>query len=298
MPRSNTSPHSAEPSEPSRADQEPQSEASPSAPLEPSGAPEAGVDADEAGAELAPTSGGGALRLDPELLAELPAFEQFFKTFGFKRMHGRVWGLLVLSEAPLSSKEICEQLEISQGAASTTLTELLEWGAITRNFESGRRCHVHGPVGNALSIAATILHRREQVAFQQFRLTAERSRNFIAKRYGERDPRVLTLRSIIAACEIADALMKLLVGTVANALGDSQSLLSRAIHAALRVGLPAPADSPTGIFAQAIERSHQAAVEQGLDDRDDLPSQDDLPPRGDLPPHGTADDSPARTAAS
>ena len=92
--------------------------------------------------------------------------------------------------------------------------------------------------------------------------------------------------------------MKLLVGTVANALGDSQSLLSRAIHAALRVDLPAPADSPTGIFAQAIERSHQAAVEQGLDDRDDLPSQDDLPPRGDLPPHGTADDSPARTAAS
>lgn len=275
MPRSNASPQPAEASQP-----------------EPAPASELPQESLEGAEVSVPPASGGALQLDPELLAELPAFEQFFKTFGFKRMHGRVWGLLVLSEAPLSSKEICEQLEISQGAASTTLTELLEWGAITRNFDSSRRCHVHGPVGNALSIAATILHRREQVAFQQFRLTAERSRNFIAKRYGERDPRVLTLRSIIAACEIADALMKLLVGTVANALGDSQSLLSRAIHAALRVGLPAPADSPAGIFAQAIERSHQAGVEQTLDVRDDPGDRDALPPRD------SADDSPARSAAS
>lgn len=219
-------------------------------------------------------STGVALPLDPELQAELPAFEQFFKTFGFKRMHGRVWGLLVLSRGPLSSKDICEQLEISQGAASTTLTELLEWGAITRNFDSSRRCHVHGPVGNALSIAATILHRREQVAFQQFRLTAERSRNYIAKRYGERDPRVLTLRSIIAACEIADALMKLLVGTVANALGDSQSLLSRAIHAALRVGLPAPNDSVGGLFAQALDPNRTAGIDLPDVDLDDESERD------------------------
>jgi DNA-binding transcriptional ArsR family regulator len=251
------------------------------------------VDCSELSSETE-AAAGGALRLDPELLAELPAFEQFFKTFGFKRMHGRVWGLLVLSEAPLSSKEICEQLEISQGAASTTLSELLEWGAVTRHFDSSRRCHVHGPVGNALSIAATILHRREQVAFQQFRLTAERARSFIAKRYGERDPRVLTLRSIIAACEIADALMKLLVGTVANALGDSQSLLSRAIHAALRVGLPAPADSPTGFLAQAVERSHQAAIEHALDPHAALRERSGLTLDGS----DESDDSPARSAAS
>ena len=42
--------------------------------------------------------------LDQALAAELPAFEQFFKTFGFKRVHGRVWGLLVLSGQPLSSR--------------------------------------------------------------------------------------------------------------------------------------------------------------------------------------------------
>lgn len=178
--------------------------------------------------------------IDAELMAELPTFEQFFKTFGFKRVQGRVWGLLVLSARPLSSREICDELAISQGAASTTLGELTEWGAIKSSFDSARRCHVHAPVGNALSIAATILRRREQVAFQSFRQTAGRALEFVAKKHGERDPRVLTLRSIISACDIADALMKLLVGAVANALGDGQSILSRAIGAALKVGFGEP----------------------------------------------------------
>ena len=198
--------------------------------------------------------------LDPELAAEIPSFEQFFKTFGFKRVQGRVWGLLVLSDRPLASKEICEQLEISQAAASTTLNDLAEWGAITSTFDSHRRCHLHAPVGNALTIAATILRRREQVAFEQFRHTADRALAFIQKRYSDRDPRVLTLRSIISACEIAEAVMSLLVGAVANALGDPQSILSRAINAAVKVGFSGMHDM------REIERTVREAprVEQGV----------------------------------
>ena len=218
--------------------------------------------------------------IDAELLDELPVFEQFFKTFGFKRVHGRVWGLLVLSERPLSSREITDQLGISQGAASTTLNELTEWGAIESQFDPGRRCHLHGPVGNAFQIAATILRRREQVAFQRFRSTAESALDFIKKRHGERDPRVLTLRSIISACEIADALMKLLVGAVANALGDSQSILSRAVGAAFRVGLgnqvsraffEAPAVNERALEAGSDESATSSAapapVEESPEDR-------------------------------
>ncbi len=212
--------------------------------------------------------------LVPELSRELPVFEQFFKTFGFKRLHGRVWGLLVLCDRPLSSKEICEQLGLSQGAVSETLSELTEWGAVLSSFDSARRCHLHAPVGNALAIAATILRRREQVAFQQFRATADRALEFIKGRYGERDPRVLTLRSIIAACEIAEALMKLLVSAVANALGDSQSILSRAIGAALKVGLGAP----QSLFAPASGRA--AALP--------LPEEPAPRPRGRRPRAGRA----------
>ena len=179
--------------------------------------------------------------LDAELRAELPTFEIFFKTFGFRRILGRVWGLLVLSDRPLSSKEIAVELAISQGATSTAVNELSEWGAITSAFDSTRHCHLHRAVGNTMSIVATVLRRREQVVFEQFKAGAERILTHVEKRYGKADPRVVTLRSIISSCEIGEAMMQLILNAVGTALGDEASLLSKAVNRALRVGMSVPA---------------------------------------------------------
>ena len=179
--------------------------------------------------------------LDDRLAEQLPTFELFFKTFGFKRIHGRVWGLLVLAGTPLTSKEISQALEISQGATSTCLNELAEWGAIRCAFDSGRRSHLHSPVGNTLSIVATVFRRREQVVLGKLRTSVRGTLDYVRERYGDRDPRVLTLRSILSSCEIAEAVMQLVFSSVERALGDSQSLLSKALTAALRVGMAGPA---------------------------------------------------------
>jgi DNA-binding transcriptional regulator GbsR (MarR family) len=184
--------------------------------------------------------------IDPELAAQLPAFELFFKTVGFKRVHGRIWGLLVLAGRPMSMREISGSLALSQGATSTALHELAQWGAITSEFDSSRRCHLHAPVSNTLSIAATVIRRREQVVFQQFKQASTRMLAYVSERYGDRDPRVFTLRSIISTCEIADTVMQLVVGAVANALDDSESLLSKAVTAALKVGVGMPSRALLG----------------------------------------------------
>jgi DNA-binding transcriptional regulator GbsR (MarR family) len=176
--------------------------------------------------------------LDEALAAELPSFEQFFKTFGFKRVHGRVWGLLVLAGQPLSSREIGDALSLSQGATSTCLSELTEWGAIQSEFDAARRCHLHAPVGNTLSIVATVFRRREQVVIGRFKHSVRSMQGYVSERYGEKDPRVLTLRSILSSLEIADAVLQLVFSSVERALGDSESLLSRAVRTALKVGLP------------------------------------------------------------
>lgn len=182
--------------------------------------------------------------LDPDLREQIGSFETFFKTFGFKRIHGRVWGLLVLSGHPLSSKEVVQELGISQGAASTTLNELQEWGAVQATFDSGRRCHLHEAVGNTMSIVATVLRRREQVAFEQFKAGATRALDVVTEKYGTRDPRVLTLRSIITTCDLADAMMQVIFSSVSSALGDPQSLLSRAMGAAMKFGVGRAARAP------------------------------------------------------
>jgi hypothetical protein len=190
--------------------------------------------------------------LDGPLQAELPTFELFFKTFGFKRVHGRVWGLLVLAGKPLSSREISHELSLSQGATSTTLNELREWGALSSEFDPHRRCHLHGAVGNTISIVATVFRRREQVVFGRFKQSAAATLDYVRRRYGEKDPRVLSLRSIISSCEIAEAMMLLVFSSVERALGDSESILSRAVNTALRVGMKVPARLISGSFATAM----------------------------------------------
>ncbi len=220
-------------------------------------------------AELAPgvspesSSEVGFPGLEEELHAELSTFEAFFKTFGFKRIHGRVWGLLVLSGQPLTAKEIVAELTISQGAASTTINELVEWGAVSSTFDSSRRCNVHEAVGNTLSIVATVLRRREQVAFEHFKVGATRMLEIIRERNGNKDPRVLTLRSIIATCDLADAVMQLVFSSVSSALGDPQSLLSKAIGTALKVGVGVPAR-----VLQATDRSAAKAAKAAIDSSD------------------------------
>ena len=178
--------------------------------------------------------------LDEHLVEQLPHFELFFKTFGFKRVQGRIWGLLVLAGQPLSSKEVSESLGLSQGATSTALNALNDWGAVASEFSSSRRCHLHAPVSNTLSIAATVIRRREQVVFGRFKQASTHILGYVTERYGERDPRVLTLRSIISSCEIAEAMMQLVVSSVANALDDSESLLHKAFTTAMKVGAFVP----------------------------------------------------------
>lgn len=228
---------------------------------------------------VAPLPATEAAPVDAELLAELPTFELFFKTFGFKRVHGRVWGLLVLASEALSSKDISAALSISQGATSEAVNELAEWGAIRTTFDSARRCHVHTPVGNALSIVATVFRRREQVVFQQFKLTAERALLFVRKKYGEKDPRVVTLRSIIATCAIGEAMMQLVFSAVQNAMSDSESVLSRAVHTALKVGVGKPARWLFGGSSELLAATEAAAAAARLDDDTDEPEVELTPQR-------------------
>lgn len=210
--------------------------------------------------------------IDERLQEQLPTFELFFKTFGFKPIHGRVWGLLVLAGEPLSSKEISQSLEISQGSTSTCLNELAEWGAIRSSFDPSRRCNVHSPIGNTLSIVATVFRRREQVVLGKLRTSVQGTLGYVVERYGEKDPRVLTLRSILSSCDIAEAVMQLVFTSVERALGDSQSLLSKALSAAFKVGIGVPArvlsrGGPDGevLDAAALERGaldHEAQLEE------------------------------------
>jgi hypothetical protein len=82
---------------------------------------------------------------------------------------------------------------------------------------------------------------------------------------------VATLRSIITSCEIAEAVMQLVFSSVERALGDSQSLLSKAVSTALKVGVKVPAK----LVAGADDERSRAELAKRLLERMPEPEEDD-----------------------
>ncbi len=62
-----------------------------------------------------------------------------FQYFGLPRSTGQIYGLLYLSEAPLSLDDLSELLSISKGSASIGTRHLAAWGAIRQVWVQGER---------------------------------------------------------------------------------------------------------------------------------------------------------------
>src|SRR5438874_4785908 len=97
-----------------------------------------------------------------ELLHEVAdAVGALMEFWGFKRVMGRVWSLLYLRGEPLSAAELCEQLNISSGAASMTLSELEHWGVVKRSRKPGDRREYFEAETDIWRMISRVLRERE-----------------------------------------------------------------------------------------------------------------------------------------
>lgn len=96
-----------------------------------------------------------AIALAAETMAELVDF------WGFKGSMGRIWTLLYLSIDPLSADTIAEQTRLSSGAVSMALTELMQWGLVSRDpFAADRKRHYRAET-DVWAIIRRIVRERE-----------------------------------------------------------------------------------------------------------------------------------------
>lgn len=141
--------------------------------------------------------------IDPELLGEVVVFENFLHRIGFKRIDGAIFGLLVLASRPLTSEEIENVLGLSQSAVSLSLKNLIHFGAVETRDSRSSRAKLHRPRENALAIVASVFRKREQEAIHEFKEMAGRC----LKKVSPSGPRARRLQSILATCELAEAVM-------------------------------------------------------------------------------------------
>ena len=83
--------------------------------------------------------------------------------WGFKRNMGRLWSILYLSDRPLSAPEIQARLQLSSGAVSMTLNELLRWGVVKKVWLQGERRDHYTAEGNFWKMISRVFKERERV---------------------------------------------------------------------------------------------------------------------------------------
>ena len=83
--------------------------------------------------------------------------------WGFKRNMGRLWSILYLSGRPHSAPELQEKLQLSAGAVSMTLNELMRWGVVRKVWIQGERRDHYEAEGNFWKMISRVFDERERV---------------------------------------------------------------------------------------------------------------------------------------
>jgi DNA-binding transcriptional regulator GbsR (MarR family) len=105
--------------------------------------------------------------LGPSERAASEAVGRLIEFWGFKRNMGRVWTLLYLSDRPLTAQDLRERLQISAGAVSMTITELLRWGVVKKVWIQGERRDHFVAEGQIWKMVSRVLRERELVEIQE-----------------------------------------------------------------------------------------------------------------------------------
>lgn len=105
------------------------------------------------------------------VLAVCDAIGAFIEGWGFRSIHGRVWGVLALHTEPLAQSEVAELLGVSRSLVSLAVSELLDLGLV-RPTHDGR----NAPYQASFDVWPTItdvIRGREWMLIERARLTLE-----------------------------------------------------------------------------------------------------------------------------
>ncbi len=149
--------------------------------------------------------------------------------WGFKRLMGRVWSLLYLRGEPLSAAELCEQLDISSGAASMTLGDLEHWGVVRRSRKPGDRREYFEAETDIWRMISRVLRERELLQIERALEVFDRAREQLARTDQEIADRIGRL------ADLARLGRGLLVAIVQQGKADLAPLMRFATAAAGRI---------------------------------------------------------------
>ncbi len=165
---------------------------------------------------------------EPEAIVS-DAVGRLMEFWGFKRNMGRVWAVMYLSPNPLTAADLKDLLQISSGAVSMVLAELMRWGVVKKVWVQGERKDFFVAEVALWRMISRVLGERERteiaVAIEGFERAIEELEQKHKKGDDEQRSRVdLQLRRIRALLELAKLGRTLLDALLATAKVDAEPL--------------------------------------------------------------------------
>ena len=110
--------------------------------------------------------------MNSQVLDIVNGIGDFIEYWGFKKVHGKIWAIIFLSNKPVNAKDIMQQLNISKALVSMSLKELMEYDVIMacQEKQSTNR-YVSNP--NLLNVIVNVLLSREAKMLLQIKNSCE-----------------------------------------------------------------------------------------------------------------------------
>lgn len=99
----------------------------------------------------------------PELdyLAEMVG--EFIEYWGFKKIHGKIWLNLYLSQDPLDAAALMSRLSVSKALISISLKDLFDYEVIIEKGLSAEGTRLYGANPNLQGVISQVLRQREKI---------------------------------------------------------------------------------------------------------------------------------------
>lgn len=105
------------------------------------------------------------MQLTPMMERFILHFGEMGSRWGFNRTVGQMYGLIVISDTPLSANDIADALGISRGNVSMGIKELESWRLLAVKHIPGDRKEYYAAAGSILEMARRVMEERKRREF-------------------------------------------------------------------------------------------------------------------------------------
>lgn len=102
---------------------------------------------------------------------------EFIEYWGFKKIHGKIWVHVFMSEKPLDAKDLIRLLSISKALVSITIKDLLEYEVILESNLSAEGTRTYVANQDIGYVIQRVLRKREKVMMGKIKSSLDNLKN-------------------------------------------------------------------------------------------------------------------------